>query len=260
MPTTGFQTFGAPHVIAMALTLALPVVLSAIARRAPAAAVATFIACLLAGALLVNEVTYWGYRIAELGVTRYVQAHLPLQVCSIAILATAATLISRSQRTYEIAYFWGLVGSSNAVITPGGLDVDFPGYRFFQYFVGHSGIVVGVLFATWGLGMRPTLAGLARAFVCLNIFAAGVAVLNLTLGSNYMYLSEPPAGTASPFFFAPWPWYLAFLEVIGLAFFFVALSPFLVAEWWAHPAARPVVRAAGEERAAREQSRTGAPR
>ena len=43
-----------------------------------------------------------------------------------------------------------------------------------------------------------------------------------------MYLSGPPTGTVTPFFFAPWPWYLPILEVIALAMFFAVLSPFLV--------------------------------
>ena len=33
---------------------------------------------------------------------------------------------------------------------------------------------------------------------------------------------------AHNFFFAPWPWYILFLEFIGLAMFFAVLLPFLV--------------------------------
>jgi uncharacterized membrane protein YwaF len=51
--------------------------------------------------------------------------------------------------------------------------------------------------------MRPTLGGLFRAFVCLNVFATIVTVRNLCLGSKYLHLSQPPAGTVTPFFFAP---------------------------------------------------------
>ena len=79
-----------------------------------------------------------------------------------AVRPTVATLLWKNRRAYEIAYFWGLVGASNAVITPGGLYAGFPEYRFFQYFIAHSGIVLGCIFATWGLGLRPTLAGLIR--------------------------------------------------------------------------------------------------
>ena len=244
MPTSGFHTFSAQHLVTIALTLALPVLLAVLARRTAAEAPIRRIAYVLAGVLLINEVTHWGYRLAEFGLSRFAQNHLPLHVCGIALLATAATLLFRNQRSYEIAYFWGLVGSSNAVITPGGMDAVFPEYRFFQYFISHSGIVVGTLFATWGMRMRPTLGGLFRAFVCLNAFAAGVAVLNVCLGSNYMYLCAAPAGTVSPFFFLPWPWYIAALELIGLSLFFAVYSPFLATSW------RTRLGSAGRSRAA----------
>ena len=227
MPTSEFQTFGASHFIAMALTLALPILLALLARRAHSQAVAAIIAYLLAGTILLNEVAHWVYRLGEVGFNQFLQYHLPLHVCGISVLLTAATLLFRNQRIYEIVYFWGLVGSANAVITPS-IEEGFPGYRFFQYFIAHSGIVVGVLYATWGLRMRPTFGGLFRAFVYLNLFAAAIALLNFLSGSNYMYLCEPPTGTVSPFFFAPWPWYILFLEFIGLAMFFAVLLPFLV--------------------------------
>lgn len=231
MAATGFETFGTPHLVAMALTLALPAALAVIARRLGAAAPKIIARC-LAGMLLANEFTYWAVRISEIGFDGWVRNHMPLHVCGVAVLLTTWTLLFRSERTYEIVYFWGLVGAANAVLTPGGLAVDFPQYRFFQYFVAHSGIVTGVLFATWGLGMRPTLRGMFRAFGYLAGFAAFVAVANLLLGSNFMWLSAAPPGTVSPFFAAPWPWYLPILAVVGFTMFFVVLSPFLLSDWW----------------------------
>lgn len=232
MPDAGFQTFAAPHLVTMALTLALPLLLAVIVQRADSETVTAAVSYLLAGVLLINEATRWGIQIADVGVSGFVQDHLPLHVCGIAVFLTAAALLFRHQRAYEVVYFWGLVGASNAVITPGGLEAGFPEYRFFQYFTAHSGIVAGVLFATWGLRMRPTLGGLVRAFVALNVLAVFVAVVNVVLGSNYMFLSAPPAGTVSPFFFAPWPWYIPILDVVALALFFVVYSPFHVAKRW----------------------------
>ena len=73
--------------------------------------------------------------------------------------------------------------------------------------------------------MRPTLGGLFRAFIALNVFAVAVGIVNLLLGSNYMYLSAPPWGTVSPFFFAPWPWYIPILDAVALAMFFAVYLP-----------------------------------
>ena len=229
--TGGFQMFGPPHLVAMALTVALPVLLSLLAKRASprtAATLGTVLGVLLIG----NELTHWGFRISGYGPDIFLRYFLPLHLCGIAMFATSITLIFHNQKAYEIAYFWGLVGSANAVVTPGNLAVDYPQYRFFQYFIAHSGIVAGVLYATWGLKMRPTPGGLWRAFVGLHVLAALVAVVNLLCDSNYMYLSEPPWGTVSPFFFLPWPWYLVVLDVVGLAMFSLVYSPFPIARWW----------------------------
>jgi len=70
------------------------------------------------------------------------------------------------------------------------------------------------------------LRGLFTAFVCLNLLALVVAPVNLLLGANSMYLSAPLGGTTSPFFFAPWSWFLLFLEFLGLLMFFLAYLPF----------------------------------
>ena len=228
MTPSEFQTFGTPHLVVMGLTLALPMVLSGLAGRAGDGRTAKSIGYLLAAMLLVNEVTAGGYRLLQFGPDYFVRNYLPLHICGIANLITAATLVFRNRHTYEIAYFWGLVGSANAVITPGAIETGFPSWRFFQYFIAHSGIVVGVLYATWGLGMRPTLGGLFRAFIILNVFAVAVGIINLLLGSNYMYLSKPPWGTVSPFFFAPWPWYIPILDAVALGMFFVVYLPIYV--------------------------------
>ena len=225
MTPSGFQTFGTPHLIVMGLTLVLPILLSGLARRAGDDRRPATIGYVLAAMLLVNEFTAWGYRLVQFGPEYIVRNHLPLHICGVANLVTAATLIFRNRYTYEIAFFWGLVGSANAVITPGAMDAGFPSWRFFQYFIAHSGIVVAVLYATWGLGMRPTLRGLFRAFIALNAFALFVGIINLLLESNYMYLSRPPWGTVSPFFFAPWPWYIPILDVVALAMFFAVYLP-----------------------------------
>ena len=225
MNPTGFQTFGTPHLVVMGLTLILAVVLSMLARRNQDGRAGAAIGYLLAAMLLVNEVTAGGGRLLQYGFDYFIRNHLPLHICGVANLVTAATLLFRNQRTYEIAYFWGLVGSANAVITPGAIETGFPSWRFFQFFIAHSGIVVGALYATWGLGMRPTPGGLFRAFITLNVFAVAVGIINLLLGSNYMYLSRPPWGTVSPFFFAPWPWYIPILDAVALAMFFVVYLP-----------------------------------
>ncbi len=57
---------------------------------------------------------------------------------------------------------------------------------FFQYFISHAGIVAAALFATWGLGMRPTFKSLIRAFVAMNVMAAVVRGVVGSVGAGLL--------------------------------------------------------------------------
>ena len=224
MPSSQFEFFGFAHIAAMGVILAVPIVLTLVVKWLDSAKATLAICYGFAGVIAVNEVLNWSHRIATVGVQEFVREYMPLHVCGITVFAVVVMLVFRRQTTYEIAYFWGLVGATNAVVTPQ-LELGYPQYRFFQYFIAHGGIVAAALFATWGLGMRPTTRSVLRVFVLLNVLAVVLIGVNLMLGSNYMFLCQPPV-TKSPFFFLPWPWYLLFLDGIVLVLFYVLFIPF----------------------------------
>ena len=221
-----FELLGLSHIAAMGVTLAVPILLTIAVKRLNSARATQAVCGAFAGVLLLNELLPWSHGVAMVGAYEFARWYLPLHVCSITVFAVAAALIFRCQTAYEIAYFWGLAGATNAVITPP-LAADYPAYRFFQYFIAHGGIVAGALFATWGLGMRPTSKSVIRVFVLLNLLAIVAFGVNGALGSNYMFLSRPPV-TQSPFFFAPWPWYIPILDGVALVLFYVLLIPFKI--------------------------------
>ncbi|MCY3870744.1 MAG: TIGR02206 family membrane protein [Gemmatimonadetes bacterium] len=224
MPLSEFEFFGFAHVAAMVVILAVPIILTLIVKWLNSERATQAICYGFAGVIALNEVLNWSYRLATVGVHEFVREYMPLHVCGITVFAAVVMLILRRQTAYEITYFWGLVGATNAVVTPQ-LEFGYPQYRFFQYFIAHGGIVAAALFATWGLGMRPTGRSVLRVFVLLNLLAIVLIGVNLMLGSNYMFLCQPP-DTKSPFFFLPWPWYLLFLDGIALVLFYVLFIPF----------------------------------
>ncbi len=230
MPTSEFQFLGIPHIVVLVLTVTLPIALSVLVRKADSSVVTNGVCYLLGAILIVNEVGNWVYRMATVqSFSVFLQRHLPLHICGVALFVIVLALLCRNQILYEIGYFWGLVGTLNAVLTPQ-LEVGFPHYRFFQYFIVHGGIVVSVLFATWGLRMRPTFKSLLRSFLLANFYMVVMVGVNLLLKSNYMFICDPPH-TKSPFFFAPWPWYIPILDGVALVLFFVVYSPFLIGDW-----------------------------
>ena len=117
-----FEFLGPAYISAMGLTLALPVLLWIIVRRYERTTRGICIA--FAGLLLVNETAHWIWRLATAGVEALLQLSLPLHVCGIAVFAVMVALVFRNRIAYEIAWFRGIAGTTNAPVTPR-LEVGF---------------------------------------------------------------------------------------------------------------------------------------
>ena len=223
-----FQTFGAAHLAALAVAGGVAAGLTLWAKKASSPKVAPGICWAIAGVLLGNEFVYYGHGLATRPLLDFARNCLPVHICGVATYLTAWALIrGRDGLAFEAAYFWGLAGTAQALLMPN-LLVDFPDYRYFQFFIAHGGIVVGVLFALFALGMRPRRGGVLRIFLISNAYVLFAAAVNWLLGANYMFLCEPPAGVA-PYFFLPWPWYIIFVEFVGLGLVILLALPFALA-------------------------------
>jgi len=135
------------------------------------------------------------------------------------VFVLAWTVARRNWLGFEIAYFWGLGGTVQALVTPN-LQALFPHYHFMQYFVTHGGILIVIVYLVAAWGMHPRKGAVLRTFLVTNAYMVAVALVNVVmrlsgLDANYMFLCHRPEGQ-SPFFFLPWPWYILFLEVVAL--------------------------------------------
>ncbi|MXX72272.1 MAG: TIGR02206 family membrane protein [Gemmatimonadetes bacterium] len=223
MQPVPFELFGTAHNVVMVLNVVLAVGLVRLVRHFDSERVTRTVCVGFALILLVNQIMNWVYRFVVDGRELFIQEHLPLHVCGMSAILSVVVLLNRNRLAYELVYFWGLAGATNAVVTPA-LDAGWPEYHFIQYYISHGGIVVTAVLMTWGLGMRPTFRSLLRAFFVLNVLVAVMTGFNLLTGANYMYLSEQPV-TDSPFLFFEWPWYILWLEVLALVFFALCYLP-----------------------------------
>ena len=112
-----FQQNGTPHIIAMVVTVLLPVILSALVGRTKSEMLTKGICYLLAVVLIVNEITIWIYRIIDEGIQTFIQEGLPLEICGLAVFMTIFVLITQNQYVYETAYLWGMAGTLQAIIS-----------------------------------------------------------------------------------------------------------------------------------------------
>lgn len=242
-PAPEFTLFGPSHLAVLFLTGFLPAVLIVLARSRGGERRVRPIAWTLAAVLVLNQVVLLVFAV-RWGV---VKEHLPLQLCDWATFTCAAALVWRHRLAYELSYFWGFAGTVQAVLTPD-LAEDFPHPGFFVFHVAHSGILVAVFFLTLGMGMRPHLRSIGRAFLWLQVYAGVTMALNLLLDANYGYLLRKPARPSLLDYLGPWPWYVVSLEVLALALFFVYYAPFAVADRLRGRAAGPHVLEASPSR------------
>ena len=143
---------------------------------------------------------------------------LPLEMCDLAAAFGIYALLTRDPRAAGPAWFFALSGTLPALITPE-LNVTFPHVRFVVYFLEHGLTVITPLVLVIGLGVVPPAGAWFRAALVLNAFAAFNGVLNVTLGTNFMYLSHKPYGPTPYDWFPPWPAYIGVLEVLVLVLF-----------------------------------------
>jgi hypothetical integral membrane protein (TIGR02206 family) len=150
---------------------------------------------------------------------------LPLALCDMAALVAAAACWWRLPLLVELTYFWGLAGTLQAVITPD-LNVGFPHLVFFQYMVGHLGIVVAAVFLVVGLGLIPRPGAVLRVFAITLGYTAFVGLVDGLSGANYMFLRTPPGEWTLLRVLGPWPWYIASAAGVALVLLVALDAPF----------------------------------
>ena len=150
---------------------------------------------------------------------------LPLALCDAGVLVAAAACWWRDALLVELTYFWGLAGTLQAVATPD-LNVGFPHLVFFQYVVGHVGIVMTALFLVVGMGIVPRRGSVVRVFLITLGYTAVVGIVDALTGANYMFLRSPPGEWTLLRVLGPWPWYVPSAAGVALALLTVLDAPF----------------------------------
>lgn len=229
-----FVAFDASHVAVLILTAIIPIVLALSVRRARSARLARAISLAFA-ILLIATWIVWYWLIVEQGWVSP-QTILPMDLCDWATIATLATLLWPNQRSYELAYFWALSGTLQALVTPE-LFYDFPDLRFVIFFAFHGGTIAAVLFLTLGCRMRPYPRSLPRVTLWSLLYLGSALSVNGLLKTNFGYLSAKPAKPSLLDLMGPWPIYIGELAILGIFYLLLLYAPFLVADRLKKPAA-----------------------
>lgn len=160
-----------------------------------------------------------------------IQTNLPLHLCSVFIWLSVIMLIKKNTTIYELAYFLGIGGAMQALITPDAGIYGLPHFRAVQTLAAHGGIVLAALYMTIVEGFRPTWQSFKRVFKWTNIYMVIVFCINLVIGSNYLFIAHKPEFPTLIDLLAPWPWYILELEVLALVICFILYIPFMLKDW-----------------------------
>lgn len=160
-----------------------------------------------------------------------IQTMLPFHLCSALVWLSAYMLITKSYAIYEFAYLIGIAGALQALLTPDAGIYGFPHFRFFQVLASHCAIISAAVYMTIVEEFRPTVKSMIHVGVYGNIYLVCVFVLNLLIGSNYLFIAHKPPTASLLDVLPPWPWYIGIIELLGLAFVLLFYAPFAVKDW-----------------------------
>ena len=153
------------------------------------------------------------------------QKKLPLHMCSIMIWISIWGLLTRKPFVMALMYFFGIAGAIQAIITPDAIYA-FPHFRFMNTWFSHSLLVTAGFWVVFVEGYRPTLKDLRNCFIAVHVFALPVYLLNVTIGSSYLYLGKKPETASLMDFFPEWPWYFFILQGLLLIIMIGMYLPF----------------------------------
>jgi hypothetical integral membrane protein (TIGR02206 family) len=223
-----FQPYGLPHLAVLFLTIVLPFALAAIVRRTKSPRVERTIVVLLSAILILNYVAYLIF-VRSHGIVSW-QQMLPLQLCDWGMVVVMVAMWSGNQRWFEVAYFWGIGGTLQAVLTPN-LRFGFPDWRFISFFTSHSGIIIGVVFLMLTRRYRPYPMSIVRVFLWSEFYFVVTLIADEVTGFNYGFLlHKPEAFSILSFLSDSRPLYLLEMHGVALLFFLGLYAPFAIAD------------------------------
>jgi hypothetical integral membrane protein (TIGR02206 family) len=211
-----FEAYGTSHCVVLVLFAIGAALLVWIGRRqteSQARLLGRILAALLATAFVVALV----YKVLRPNI----DTSVPLQLCDVAEIAAAYALWSQRHWAFALTYYWGLLLSSQALITP---DVgtpdegapDFPHHLFITFFTLHVLVVWAGVYLTWGRRMRPRWRDYRLAIIATLAWAAFTITFNVIAGTNYGYLNRKPPTASLLDVLGPWPVYVLAEVVIVL--------------------------------------------
>ncbi len=156
-----------------------------------------------------------------------IERSVPLRLTDLATVAAACALWSGRHWAFALTYYWGLVLSAQALISPVLVGPDFPHYTFLAFWAIHLAVVWAAIYLTWGRGMRPEWRSLRLAVTVTAVWAAVTFVFNRIAGTNYGFLNGKPVTASLLDVLGPWPVYILSATALLVAVWVLMTLPWV---------------------------------
>ena len=149
----------------------------------------------LAFVLLISDMAYYWRLVGMPSLQPGPVENLPIGVCGWAAIFCGVMLVGKSQRLFDVVYFWLLSGSLFALITPTPLTYTGPTrFRYYQFWTEHTMGYIAVFYMVFVHGMRPNFRSMVRSYTALLAMAVLAYWVNTMIpGANYLYMARPEA-------------------------------------------------------------------
>ena len=137
-----------------------------------------------------------------------IEYSVPLHLTDVATVTSAYAWWSQRQWAFALNYYWGLVLSAQALISPALQGPDFPHAQFLGFWAIHLLVVWGAIYLTFGRGMRPDWRSYRLAIMVSVAWAAVTFTFNRIAGTNYGFLNGKPSTSSLLDVLGPWPVYI----------------------------------------------------
>ena len=223
-----FHPWSPSHLVVILLTIGLPFLLALLVHGTKSRRLERSIRVTISAVLFINYAAYIVVA-RRFGIDQWYKV-LPLQLCDWAMIVIIGALWSGNRRWLEVAYFWGIGGTLQAIITPN-LRFGFPDLRFISFFVAHCGIIVGIVFLMLIYGFRPSGKGVLRTFAWTELYFVVAFTVDMITGENYGFLLHKPEAASLLSFLSDWrPLYLFEFHVLAFLFFCLLYAPFAIVD------------------------------
>ena len=180
-------------------------------------------------ALLISDMAYYWRLVGVPALQPGPVENLPIGVCGWAAIFCGVMVIGKSQKLFDIAYFWLLSGSLFALLTPTPLTYTGPTrFRYYQFWANHTLDFIGVFYMIFVHGMRPNVRSMIRSYTTLVALALIAYWANTMVGNgaNYLYMARPEAAPSVLDILPPnFALRITIMAAVITALFFVAYLP-----------------------------------